>query len=151
MKEIKQLLEITGRLKKQYGRNFTLDGRLVGDIGEVLTAEKYGLELLSENTHIYDAFVISEPTKEVQIKCSFKGNFQFPYDDVPKYYLCSIINEDGSLEEVFNGKGQYIVDNYITPRKLKGYKNSYYTLSKGILKALNKDTDNIDKIEVLEK
>ena len=62
MKEIKQLLEITGRLKKQYGRNFTLDGRLVGDIGEVLTAEKYGLELLSENTHIHDAFVISEPT-----------------------------------------------------------------------------------------
>ena len=152
MKEIKQLLKITKKLKEKYGRNFTLDGRLVGDIGEVLTAEKYGLELLPENTPLYDAFIIeNNKKKKVQIKCSFKGNFQFPYDDVPKYYLCSIINEDGSLEEVFNGKGQYIVDNYITPRKLKGYKNSYYTLSKGVLKALNKNTDNIDKIEDLSK
>jgi len=84
--------------------------------------------------------------KKVQIKCSFKGNFQFPYDDVPKYYLCSMINEDGSLDEVFNGKGQYIVDNYIKARNLKGYKNSYYTLSKGFLQDLNKNPDNNDKI-----
>ena len=149
MKEIKQLLNITKKLNTKYGRNFTLDGRLVGDIGEVLTAEKYGLTLYPENTPIHDAFVIKEPQKEVQIKCSFKGNFQFPYDEVPEYYLCSIINEDGSLEEVFNGKGQYVVDNYIKVRKLKGYKNSYYTLSKNILNSLNKEYDNKDKIAEL--
>jgi len=37
MKEIKQLLEITQRLREQYKRGFTLDGKLVGDIGNVLT------------------------------------------------------------------------------------------------------------------
>lgn len=50
MKEIKQLLSITKLLKDNplnHGRTFTLDGKLVGDIGEVLASEKYGLELLS--------------------------------------------------------------------------------------------------------
>lgn len=36
-------------------KKFSLDGRLVGNIGEVLTAEKYGLELFSENCFQYDA------------------------------------------------------------------------------------------------
>jgi hypothetical protein len=43
MQEIKQLLEITQKLRTQYQRSFSLDGHLVDDIGEVLAAEKYGL------------------------------------------------------------------------------------------------------------
>lgn len=34
MQEIKQLLEITQKLRNEYKRGFSLDGRLVGDIGE---------------------------------------------------------------------------------------------------------------------
>jgi hypothetical protein len=48
MQEIKQLLSITKTLKEKYNRSFSLDGRLVGDIGEVLAAEKYCLELLAK-------------------------------------------------------------------------------------------------------
>ncbi len=40
MKEIKQILAITKKLKVKYGRNFLLDGKLVGDIAEVLAKEK---------------------------------------------------------------------------------------------------------------
>lgn len=47
-------------LKEKYRhhkKNFTLDGKLVGDIGEVLVAEHYGLTLYGDNTHIHDGFV----------------------------------------------------------------------------------------------
>lgn len=33
MKEIKQIIEITQKLRNKYKRGFSLDGRLVGDIG----------------------------------------------------------------------------------------------------------------------
>jgi len=145
MKEIKQLLAITKSLKEQYGRNFTLDGRLVGDIGEVLVAEKYGLELLPENTPIHDAKEISTG-RLVQIKSSFKGYCYFPFDAVPDYFISVKILPNGDLDELFNGTGQYIVDNYIKARNLKPYKNSYYTLSKGVLKKLNEKILELDKI-----
>jgi hypothetical protein len=43
MLEIKQLIVIAQKLRAQYQRSFSLDGRHVGDIGEVLGADKYGL------------------------------------------------------------------------------------------------------------
>lgn len=146
MKEINQLLKITYSLRKQYGRSFTLDGKLVGDIGEILAKEKYGLVLLPENTPIHDAEEKATGRK-VQIKSSFKGYSYFPYNEVPEYFLSLIIKLDGSTEELFNGPGQFIVDHYIKEHNLKPYKNSYYPLSKGILKDLNKKVAVEDKIK----
>lgn len=151
MQEIKQLLKITSQLREKYkchGKNFTLDGRLVGDIGEVLVAEKYGLKLYSENTEIHDGEE-NITQRKVQIKASFKGNFQFPYgvNRNPEYYLAVIIQENGELEEVYNGPGSFIYENYILKRGLKPYKNSYYTLSKGLLMGLNLDVRKTEKIQ----
>ncbi len=43
---IEELLSIVKRLHNSYpGKKFTLDGRLVGDLGEVLVAENYDLTL----------------------------------------------------------------------------------------------------------
>ncbi len=67
MREIKQLLEITQQLRDQYKRGFPLDGRLVGDIGEVLAAEKYGLDLSSGTAAGYEGFVIG-PGRNVQVQ-----------------------------------------------------------------------------------
>ena len=70
MKEIKQLLEITKKLRdnpKYQGRKFSLDGKLVGDKGEVLVAEKYGIKLFPENDIIHDGEEIATGRK-VQIK-----------------------------------------------------------------------------------
>lgn len=151
MKEIQQLLAITKQLRdnpKYQGRKFSLDGKLVGDIGEVLAAEKYGLELLSENAFKHDA--IEKATgRNIQIKASFKGYSYFPYGDdkIPDYFLAVNINEKGELEELFNGPGQYIVDNYIKDRKLKHYKETFYTLSKGVLQRLNSRVPDEDKIK----
>ena len=46
---VPRLLEIMAALRAAYpDRKFTLDGRLVGDLGEVLAAEHYDIELLPE-------------------------------------------------------------------------------------------------------
>lgn len=150
MQEIKQLLDITQKLRTQYKRSFTLDGRLVGDIGEVLSAEKYGLELYSENTNIYDGFEKATGRK-VQIKASFKNYSYFPYgvNNIPDYFLSINILENGELEELFNGPGSFIVENYIKVRNLKHYKETFYTLSKGILKDLNKKVPDNEKINAI--
>ena len=148
MLEIKQLLEITQKLRTQYQRSFSLDGRLVGDIGEILAAEKYGLELYSENTAIYDGFEKTTGRK-VQIKASFKNYSYFPFgaDKIPDYFLSINILENGELEELYNGPGHYIVEHYIQKRNLKHYKETFYTLSKGILKSLNKEVPEEEKIK----
>lgn len=137
MEEIKELLAITQKLREKYihlNKQFSLDGKLVGDIGEVLAAEKYGLKLLEENAVIYDAEEISTG-RMVQIKSSFKGNSYFPFGDdkKPDYFLSIVIDEEGEITELFNGPGQFIVDHYIKARNLQPYKNHYYTLYRGIL------------------
>lgn len=150
MEEIKQLLAITNKLRKQYpSKNFSLDGKLVGDIGEVLVAEKYGINLYKENAFKYDGKEIAPPHREVQIKASFKYNSYFPFgeDKIPEHFLSVNINNDGTLEELFNGPGKYIYDNYIVARNLKGYKNTEYQLAKNILLKLNKEVPSKDKIK----
>jgi hypothetical protein len=152
MQEIKQLLEITQKLRNQHQRSFSLDGRLVGDIGEVLAAEKYGLELYTENTAIYDGFEKATGRK-VQIKASFKNYSYFPFgaDKIPDYFLSINILENGELEELYNGPGSFIVEHYIQKRNLKHYKETFYTLSKGILRSLNKEVPVQDKIQEIKQ
>lgn len=151
MQEIQQLLTITKQLRnnpKHQGRKFSIDGKLVGDIGEVLAAEKYGLELLPENAYKHDAKEIASG-RMVQIKASFKGNSYFPYgeDKIPDYFLAINILENGELEELFNGPGKYVFEHYIIKRNLKHYKETYYTLSKGVLEELNGSVDESEKIK----
>ena len=152
MLEIKQLLEITQKLRNEYKRGFTLDGRLVGDIGDVLAAKKYGLELYSENSAIYDGFEKTTGRK-VQIKASFKNYSYFPFGEskIPDYFLSINILENGELEELFNGPGHFIVEHYIQKRNLKHYKETFYTLSKGILRSLNKEVPDAEKIKIVTR
>jgi hypothetical protein len=82
--EIIRLLDITKSLRGKYSRSFTLDGRLVGDIGEALAKEFYNIELLPENTPQYDAIEI-DTNRKIQIKTTMKKYFTFPFDHIPDY------------------------------------------------------------------
>lgn len=147
MKEISELIQITDRLRHKYKRAFTLDGKLVGDIGEVLAAEKYGLQLLSSNSWKHDAREL-KTNRFVQIKSSFLDVSYFPCNHVPDYYLAIKINIDGTIKELFNGRGSFIVKNYIQKRHLKKSNNRYlYTLSAGILVKLNEKENDRYKIK----
>lgn len=106
--KIKELYEITSELESKYpGRKFTIDGHLVGSIGEVIVAEHYGLTLLPNSTKTHDA--VSKETKYVQIKATqVKG---IAISSEPDYLITIKLLPDGSWEEVYNGPGKLVWDN----------------------------------------
>ena len=101
--KIKELYKITNELECTYpGRKFTVDGHLVGSIGEVIVAEHYGLSLLPNSTKTHDA--VSKEGKQVQIKATqVKG---IAISSEPDYLIVIRILPDGSWEEIYNGPGK---------------------------------------------
>lgn len=100
--KIQELYRITTELEKEYpGRNFTLDGHLVGSIGEVYAAEKYRLKLLPASAEKHDA--ITADGRLVQIKITQTDRVSI-YSE-PDYLIVLKMNRDGRIEEVYNGRG----------------------------------------------
>ena len=104
-KALKQLQAIVTDLQHGYPKKrFTLDGRLVGDLGEVLAESVYDINLFTGLEKHYDA--ISSDGRLVQIKTTLKDSLTFPCDHIPDYYLGIKIHTDGSCQEIFNGPGK---------------------------------------------
>ena len=139
---LKQLQTIVAALQRSYPeKRFTLDGRLVGDMGEILVAEHYDLELLPGIAKHYDA--TTSHGRRVQIKTTMKGSLTFPCDHTPDYYLGIKINEDGSIIEVFNGPGA-IVEKLLGNRKPT--KTNLYSISISTLLRKNECIREPDRI-----
>lgn len=101
------LFSAVAMLQEAYpGKPFTLDGRLVGDIGEVIASLAYQITLNEGLTKHHDA--VSDDGRNVQIKATFSTNLTFPVHHVPDYYLGIKLNRDGTFEEVYNGPGELI-------------------------------------------
>ena len=124
---IVNLLNITSSLKAKYDRRFTLDGKLVGDIGEALAKEYYNIELLPENTKKHDATEIGTG-RQVQIKSSMKGYFTYPFEYDPEFLLAIKILPTGEIETIFNGSGATI-RKYINEKNLKSFRDSYFSFT----------------------
>lgn len=147
--ELEQFFIAIEKLQQKYShhnKKFTLDGKLVGDIGEVLAAEYYGITLHKDNKAVYDGFLTSDSTKEVQIKSSFNNYFYFPKDltKMPDYFIAININKDGTFEEIFNGRGDIIYKHLLS--HLPTERKYPYRLSLNKLKELNLSDYNIDRI-----
>jgi hypothetical protein len=99
------------RLRSAFpSRAFTIDGRLVGDIGEVIAALEYDVVLDSVSRPGHDA--CCGDGRLVQIKATFKDSLTFK--TCPDYYLGFKLYPDGRYEEIFNGPGRIIMDRYQT-------------------------------------
>lgn len=73
-KAVNELLKIVEALQSRYDRKkFTLDGRLVGDLGEILVEQDYNLDLYSGLAKHHDGE--TPDGRKVQIKTTMK-NFQ---------------------------------------------------------------------------
>ena len=100
---IKSLYRIVGRLDQLFpGRRFTLDGHLVGSIGEVLAAHYYGLELLPNSYQNHDAK--TDNGQFVQIKSTQRSSVALR--DEPENLLVLLLKKDGSFEEIYSGPGK---------------------------------------------
>jgi hypothetical protein len=89
-------------------RAFTIDGRLVGDIGEVIGELEYDLILHETSQPTHDA--TAADGRKVQIKATFKNALTFK--TTPDYYLGFKLHPNGDHEEIFNGPGQIIAERY---------------------------------------
>lgn len=104
-KAIIELLRVVDTLKAEYpAKTFSLDGRLVGDIGEVLASEAYEIDLFGRLEKHHDGKCLDG--RMVQIKATMKNALTFPARHVPDYYLGIRIHADGRITEVFNGPGR---------------------------------------------
>ncbi len=85
-------------------KNFTIDGRLVGDIGEFIAATYYDIRLFDVQKTIHDG--VSASGRKVQVKATFKDSLTFR--KVPDYYLGFKVFENGTFKEIYNGPGNVI-------------------------------------------
>ena len=101
--KIVQLLQIIDELRSEYpNKRFTLDGVLLGDLGEVYAEEHYGLKLLPESNETHDA--VTAGGKLVQIKITQTKRVGI-YSE-PDYLLVLQVQKDGTIIEIYNGPGR---------------------------------------------
>ena len=132
---VRKLLEIVDALHRRYPKKkFTLDGRLVGDLGEVLVEQNYELTLFDGQEKHHDA--ITHDGRKVQIKTTMKNSLTFPCDHTPEFYLGIKVSSDGTFEEIFNGTGE-LAGRSIQNRKPT--RTNLHSISLSALRALNKD------------
>lgn len=139
---VRQLLGIVEKLCIAYPKKkFTLDGRLVGDIGEVLVEDAYDLTLFKDVKKHHDAE--SSDGRLVQIKATMKNNLTFPADHIPNYYLGVQVHQNGNFTEVFNGPGAIAWE---AVKRRSSPKTNLYSVSIVTLKELQAQVRPKDKI-----
>lgn len=135
-----ELLGVVQKMHREFPKKkFTLDGRLVGDIGEILAEDLYDLELAEGMQRLHDA--TTSRGKLVQIKTTMKSTLGF--GDIPDYYLGLKVDSAGQVEEIFNGPGSLIWD---AIKHRKRPKNFVIQISIQMLRALNLKISPADKI-----
>ena len=113
---IKTLLDAVSALEALHpDRKFTLDGHLVGSIGEVYAREKYGMTLLPASTPAHDAK--DRDGKLYQIKLG--AGKDIALNAKPDWLLVLTLGRDGSITEVYDGPGG-IVWNSCGPMQKNG-------------------------------
>ncbi len=99
---LNQLYRIVAELESLFpGRKFTLDGHLVGSLGEVIAAHDYNLVLLEPSAKTHDAL---KGSKQIQVKAT-QGKSVAMYGE-PEHLLVLKLLKNGTAEEVYNGPGK---------------------------------------------
>lgn len=122
--KIQQLIQIVHNLEQTFkGRQFTLDGHLVGSIGEVLSSYHYGIKLYEASTPIHDGE--APDGKKVQIKVT-QGD-TIVISEQPDYLIALYMNrKTGEVQEIYNGPGNIP---YMKSYEYKKHNNRYMSVT----------------------
>ncbi len=127
-------------LRKAFpGKEFTIDGRLVGDLGEVIAAMNYDIKLYPKSQCCYDGEY--SDGRKVGIKATFQNSLTF--GEVPDYYLGLQLFEDGNYKEIYNGPG-ILIFNYYSHRA--GIGKKLLRFPNNVLETLSKQVSPSDRI-----
>jgi len=136
---LRDLYRIVERLETLFpGRRFTLDGHLVGSIGEVLAAHYYGLELLPPSAETHDAQAADG--RLVQIKATQRTSVGL--GSSPDHLLVLQILPGGAWREIYNGPGGLAWEN-----AGKMQKNGHRPISASRLTRLMENVPAQDRLE----
>lgn len=122
--KLQQLFQIVERLETEYAdynRKFTIDGHLIGSIGEVIVAEAFDLELEKNATPVIDARTKDGTDRTVQIKATQIDRVSFSSkhenEDAPDQVIVISIDKAGNWTLEYNGPGKLIYENLGKPQK----------------------------------
>lgn len=136
---IRKIFELADALERQYpGRHFTPDGHMLGSIGEVYAAERYGIKLYIASHQVHDGKTADG--REVQIKIT-QGD-RIGLSSEPEFLIVLKIDRTGSITEVYNGPGE-------APWNVAGkmQKNGQRMISVAKLRTLNVDVkERIERV-----
>ena len=135
---IRNLFETVHELEQRYpGRKFSIDGHLLGSLGEVIAAEHYGLTLLPNSYEKHDAK--DKQGRMVQIKATQINRIAISSE--PDCLIVIQITPDGNWSEIYNGAGSRVWNN-----AGKMQKNGQRPISIAKLKALMESVQENEKI-----
>ena len=139
------MLGIVTELEAEFPRrHFTLDGHLVGNIGEVLAAYYYGIELYKASTKVHGGCI---DDREVQIKITQHEDIVI--NEKPQYLLLLYLTKKGDVYEVYNGPGE---KTWNSAGKRESHNNRHMRLNKLMeLDALVSEGKRIKRIHPIEK
>ena len=140
-----KLLKIVEELESEFeGRKFSLDGHLLGSIGEVFAKYVYGIDLAKASNKLHDGSVggINVQIKITQIdSVDIKG--------IPDYLIVLFLEKKTQeIYEVYNGPGKIALEG----SKLNG--NREYNKSLNVLKrhdGLVSESERIKQINNIKK
>ena len=136
--KIKQLWKIVDELEENFKkdfplsakRKFTLDGHLVGSIGDMYAAKEYGLELLGQEEPKHDAK--TKDGKLYQIKTTQRDKIEIR--EMPDHLIVLKLNQpNANFEKVYNGDGATVWNIVGKPNK-----RNVYTIQLNKLRNLKK-------------
>ena len=137
---LKLIFEGINNLKETFPRKeFTIDGRLVGDIGEVIASLEYDVNLFDVLVRGHDGQ--TSDGRLVQVKATFKDSLTFR--TVPDYYLGIRLYRNGTHEEIFNGPGRFIYEKY---RHRKGIGKDLLSFPNSDLQELSSRVSDSDRV-----
>ena len=140
--QVQKLIAIVKELEEDFpGRHFTLDGHLVGSIGEVMAAYYYGIELYKASEKGYDGEVDG---RRVQIKISQQDNIVIPHE--PDFLIVMYLRKNGDIFEVYNGPGKLAWD---IASKRDSHNNRHMMVNK--LMELDKTVDDEQRIKQIHQ
>jgi len=147
---IRDLYAIVDRLGEEcadHGRHFSLDGHLLGSIGEIYASECHGISLYTSSKKAHDGWKVDAAgrRREIQIKVTQTRAKRkvVPISHRPDYLIVLLVDENGAFEEVYNGPGIKVWD--LVKDKPRPANGQYQvTLSK--LRALDAEVSEVDRV-----
>lgn len=99
---VRDLYSLVAKFEEAFpGRRFTPDGHLIGSIGEVLAAHRYGIRLYPASSEAHDG--IAEDGRQVQIKITQGKSVALRAE--PQHLIVLRLDKTGEATEIFNGPG----------------------------------------------